>query len=91
MDVTKTGARHLRNENVLKIHAQFWLSGIRGQIGQIARKYKKTFNINTHAVGMAPMRPYGFKISFVRNPISWSAVFSTKNYIMSKIDFRIFI
>ena len=70
MDATKTGARHLRNENVLKIYAQFWLSGIHGQIGQIARKYKITFNINTHAVGEVPMQPYGFKISFARNPIS---------------------
>ena len=70
MDATKTGARHLRNENVLKIHAQFWLSGIRGQIGQIARKFKDSFKINSHAVGITPVRSYGFQIAFVKNLIS---------------------
>ena len=28
---------------------------------------------NSHAVGIAAARPYGFKIDFVRNPISGSA------------------
>ena len=30
-------------------------------------------NINFHAVGMATAWPYGFKVDFVRNPISESA------------------
>ena len=30
--------------------------------------------INTHGVGMAAARPYGFRIDYVRNPISGSAV-----------------
>ena len=29
--------------------------------------------VNSHAVGMAVARSYGFKIDFVRNPISGSA------------------
>ena len=30
--------------------------------------------INTHGVGMAAARPYGFRIDYVRNPISGSTV-----------------
>ena len=41
------------------------------------QRYRRTFCfqnfVNSHAVGMAAARPYGFKIDFVKNPISGSA------------------
>ena len=33
----------------------------------------RSINFDTHAVGMAVVRSYGFELDFVRNPISGSA------------------
>ena len=51
-----------------------------GQLCYDSRYFPRIFfatgvstTINSHAVGMAVARPYGFEIDFVRNPISGSA------------------
>ena len=36
------------------------------------QKYPEKQLFNSHAVGMAVARPYGFEIDFVRDPISGS-------------------
>ena len=43
-------------------------------------------SLNSHAVGMAAVRPYGFKIDFVRNPLSinsnfiFTSIFQIENH-----------